>query len=265
MKKFLCLTLVIFLFTGFFGCAKGDDTPVNASVDDSITNSIALTNEKVDKLEKDVERLETEISTAEKEIDRLEPLLSTAEKENKSLQKLMQDTEEQAKATNVLVLPNNNRLLYTVNKSDYSVAIKYVDGTTVEILKDYMIPVAQPSPDGNKVVLDNYDREKSTNVYLFDVKSRQRKEILLPNLPAGTTASFIDWIDNRYFMFVVMLDHGSVAMGGDVYLYDTENGNYRKIVEPGAKRLQITSFEVIDNDLLIFRAALYDESMTTIE
>lgn len=118
------------------------------------------------------------------------------------------------------------------------------------------------SPDATRVIADNFSLEGgSTTVYMYDIRTDSLSELALPDLPIAYAPSYLEWLDERYFLFVLQLDHGTVSRGGDVYVYDTETGEYRRIVANPEKRFQISEIHTYGNDFVVFESVMYDETM----
>ncbi len=118
------------------------------------------------------------------------------------------------------------------------------------------------SPDATRVIADNFSLEGgSTTVYMYDIRTDSLSELALPDLPIAYAPSYLEWLDERYFLFVLQLDHGTVSRGGDVYVYDTDTGEYRRIVANPEKRFQISEIHTYGNDFVVFESVMYDETM----
>ena len=271
MKNFAFLISFVLILT-LFACNKENN---EESFDNSGINSTgkAENSQSIDASESS-ETNSVNVEELESEIDRLNLLLSDTNSENEDLLKQISDLEEKAKDINNPDL--SQKRIYVKNGvylmfKDYylasrdSLSIIYNDKTEVEIIELHYIWTVKVSPNGTKVILNDHQMESNAHVYMYDVENRETKELLMPELPSNTTASYMEWLDDRYFMFVVQLDHGSVVRGGDVYVYDTETGIYKAITKSSDWKFQTCSFNVYSTDFVIFNSVLYEETMNFTE
>ncbi len=283
MKKFLCVVTVTLLIAGLYGCGKGDDnlsadqtavSEESAAISDESSEvsdeSSAISDISENNSESDISAPDDgRVEELEEEIENLKSLLSTAENGKTEMQNRIKDLEKQiddltsqvTKAiVNVFYMKGGSRLLLTRSGFNYRLTVEYADKTTQEILNDYYISIIKPSPDGSKLVFNNFQMECTAQVYLYDDGTHTTRELQMPLLPQSRTAAFMEWLDDRYFLFVVQLDHGSVVRGGDVYFYDTQTDDYGKIIEMKDPHQQIYSFNVYSDAFIIFNAIEYEET-----
>ncbi|HBL84286.1 MAG: hypothetical protein A2Y17_07475 [Clostridiales bacterium GWF2_38_85] len=276
MKKFICLVLAaVIIIVGLYACTGKDNTSTAESadtsgiasseaLDNSDNNSSVLDNEKNDELEK--------------EIDRLEILLQTAENEKESLSNQINELEEQIEDLKYQIkrykydhFPSDiyvkDGVYMSLHKEELNevLSIKYSDDSIVDIVKLGYISTIKISPDRSKVILNNFEFEVNAQVFLYDVDNKKTKELLMPNLPQYYTPSRMSWLDNRYFLFVVQYDAGTIVRGGDVYIYDTQTDNYRKIIGRDHYLFQICDIDVYKDDFCVFTSILYEETLNEYE
>jgi hypothetical protein len=237
MKKILCFIIIFLVALGLCGCVKGRNELVNdiSSVEESVEKTVSKTNE----LSKDTSSAK---SSTEQNVSEAPETVGT----DNVLQ--------------VFPLQEENRLY--LSKSGYRYALNLlIDNHIEKIYEDSYISSINPSPDRKKVIFNNFDWEVTAKVYLYDVESKQKKELVM-NLPEIRTASFMGWLDDRYFLFVVQFDQGTVVRGGDLYVYDTDTDQCRKIIGTEMERIEICSFESYNDDFILLQCVLHDEALT---
>ena len=110
---------------------------------------------------------------------------------------------------------------------------------------------------GKYIVLNNYTWEQGSDVYLFDIESGE-KRLLTMDLPKNELVTAMKWLDHRYFLFVSQFDHGTVEIGGDIWVYDTETDEAFLVIDREDGRLQIRDMMVLDG-LILLDVPYYDE------
>ena len=298
MKKILCLLIVIFIFTGFYGCEKDDGSSPTDNTDTTdisdlsymesseITSSDMTSSTVASEAADNSEILSEDnqescvsspddgrIEELEEENARLNASLSAADNEIETLKKQINDLEQQLDEsgsqydnTLVEVISMNYGARLYLYGSIYGyrkLNIVHADKFVQTIFSDSYMTTIEPSPYGSKVVMNDFEPEgDGSDVFLYDVNTRETRELLMPDLPVNYAATFMGWLDDRYFLFVSQFDHGTVAVGGDIYVYDTETDNYRLLIANEDKYYQICSFNVYYEDLIILKAIKYDEQFS---
>ena len=107
--------------------------------------------------------------------------------------------------------------------------------------------------------INNFEWESKANVWLYDVEKRKTRELPITNIPAHTTVANMEWLDDRYFLFIVQFDSGTIVRGGDVYVYDTKTDQYKAIVINNDNKFQTSDFDVYNQDFVIIHSYLYDD------
>ncbi len=149
-------------------------------------------------------------------------------------------------------------------KNEYgneSLLYLHPDGTKTEIHRDSYLQEGffAISPDGNRVLFNTYAWEAVADVYLYDVSAGEKHQLDLSGLHEEDTVAFMEWLDDRYFLFVSQYAQGTIVRGGDLYVYDTAADTYSLLVDRADDHLQIRSF-FCEKDTLILDTPLYDES-----
>ena len=166
---------------------------------------------------------------------------------------------EQSTATEY---PLANGTLYLVDQEDQEkqLFINYDNGSTVILAEGTNFQYLSVSPDGKKIIWNDYEWEYNATAYLFDTETGRLHGSPMDDLGENYTPSFMGWLDSRYFLFVVQFDHGTIVRGGDIYIYDTQTDEYRLLIKAGsldAHTLMIHAFEVQGDDV-VFHAYDYD-------
>ena len=105
-------------------------------------------------------------------------------------------------------------------------------------------------PDTRRVILNNYTWEKPSDVYLYEASTGEKRQLDMSRLPRNELVTEMKWLDGRYFLFVSQFDHGTIAIGGDVWVYDTETDEYFRIVAREDGDMQISYIKVYDGMVL---------------
>ena len=267
MKKIALLMLLVLTFT-FFGCA-------NNNSEESLESLVINTSGNTDSFESSNVN-EAKIKELENEIDRLNLLLSGANNENKDLLKQILDLKEIIEDPSSSVVSQEKIYLkgraYLLLKEYltapyYSLSIvNKTDNTEVEIIKLNYFWALRASPDRTKVIFNDFQAEYTAHVYMYDMEKRETKELLMPDLPEYRTVTNMEWLDDRYFLFVVQYNTGLVVRGGDVYVYDTKTDEYKAIIKSeDYSKFQTEKLDVYSEDFVIFYSWLGDGTANFIE
>ncbi|MBR6553600.1 MAG: DUF4652 domain-containing protein [Clostridia bacterium] len=176
-------------------------------------------------------------------------------------------SEEELPANDPLHLDHSNilSLKYGVcalefydENNDFSVRyyITDEDGKYVEFHREadfvdgYMDVYFDLYPDTRRVILNNYTWEKPSDVYLYEASTGEKRQLDMSRLPRNELVTEMKWLDGRYFLFVSQFDHGTIAIGGDVWVYDTETDEYFRIIAREDGDMQISYIKVYDGMVL---------------
>jgi hypothetical protein len=284
--------MVVFIFAGLYACGKNNgsstsdntDSTESSEITTSETESSEITSSTVvseteDNSEESEDSQESSVSTPddgrieelEEEITRLNASLSEANSEIETQQGRIKDLEKQldesSQIDNSLVKTIHMRggaclYLYGLDENYCKkLIIVHADKSVHTIFNDRLMTTIKPSPDGSKVIMNNFEMDYHSQVFIYDVDTNTTKDPLMSVIPAGYTASFMEWLDSRYFLFVVQYDQGTVVRGGDVYVYDTQTDNYRLLLAREDKAHQICSFAVYPDDIVTFKAMYRDKTV----
>ena len=186
-------------------------------------------------------------------------------------------SEEELPANDPLHLDHGNilSLKYGVcalefydENNDFSVRyyIADEDGKYVEFHREadfvdgYMDVYFDLYPDTRRVILNNYTWEEPSDVYLYEASTGEKRQLDMSRLPRNELVTAMKWLDGRYFLFVSQFDHGTVAIGGDVWVYDTETDEYFRIIarEDYMDYMQIANMTVYDG-MVLFHVPYYTD------
>lgn len=186
-------------------------------------------------------------------------------------------SEEKLPANDPLHLDHSNilSLKYGVcalefydENNDFSVRyyITDEDGKYVEFHREadfvdgYMDVYFDLYPDTRRVILNNYTWEEPSDVYLYEASTGEKRQLDMSRLPRNELVTAMKWLDGRYFLFVSQFDHGTVAIGGDVWVYDTETDEYFRIIarEDYMDYMQIANMTVYDG-MVLFHVPYYTD------
>lgn len=115
-------------------------------------------------------------------------------------------------------------------------------------------------PDTRRVILNNYTWEEPSDVYLYEASTGEKRQLDMSRLPRNELVTAMKWLDGRYFLFVSQFDHGTIAIGGDVWVYDTETDEYFRIIarEDYMDYMQIANMTVYDG-MVLFHVPYYTD------
>ena len=266
MKNFAFLISFVLILT-LFACNKENN---EESFDNSGINSTgkAENSQSIDASESS-ETNSVNVEELESEIDRLNLLLSDTNSENEDLLKQISDLKDTIEHSSSSIVSQKriylNGTAYLLLKEYltapyYSLSIvNKPDNTEDEIISLNYFWSLRVSPDRTKVIFNDYQAEYTAHVYMYDVEKQETKELLMPDLPEYRTVANMEWLDDRYFLFIVQYDTGLVVRGGDVYVFDTKTGEYKAIIKSEDYwKFQTEKLDVYSEDFVIFNSWLGD-------
>ena len=285
MKKVALLMLsVLMLSMMLFGCNKNGEESLSltssseSSMVSSESSKSADSNaSKIKELESEITKLKAELSEKGIENNSLSDNIKSLEHKIKSLEDKIKSSEDEIQSLedeiSALRKPpvreNKTKVkdgVILTLREDYSsnpyytLSIEYEDKTVVEVIKLWNIWTIKASPKGTKVILNDYDFEVNAKVYMYDVEKRKTRQLPITNLPEQTTVEDMEWLDDRYFLFIVQFDAGTIVRGGDVYIYDTKTDQYKAIVKNTDKKFMTSGFNVYNEDFVVIHSYLYEDT-----
>lgn len=140
------------------------------------------------------------------------------------------------------------------NESEESIIEISPTGKKRTLEKDFpSIPIISPNQK-YAIYIAPLEWEVSGNLYLYDLHKGKNKVCIKPdendNIPKYAT-----WLNEHLIIVIIGHGHGTVAVGGNVYLYDIETESKIQITNYPSK-IQITKVE-LENDLIIFKGIEY--------
>ncbi|MBR5285321.1 MAG: hypothetical protein IKU30_00330 [Clostridia bacterium] len=236
MKRFIALTL---LLTFVFSLAACEATPEEPQ---SVSNGGTS-------LEEDIGH--TEESGADNSID------VSGATESDEIKNYMLST-----------VFNSNLLYLTENTNDFTreLWIEYADGLELLIHKGRFINYAELSPDKNKILFTEYEWETCGKLYVYNFETNEANEIELA-LPEDHVVYNATWLDNENIVFTDIFSQGTIASGGNVYIYglgSTRGYCERAVVTPPDGRLMIESLQR-SGDNFILSAHYFNEDFSVSE
>ncbi len=112
------------------------------------------------------------------------------------------------------------------------------------------------SGNARRVILNNHTWEEPSDVYLYEAATGEKRKLDMSRLPRNELVTEMKWLDGRYFLFVSQFDHGTIAIGGDVWVYDTETDEYFRIIAREDGYMQISYITVYDG-MVLFHVPYY--------
>lgn len=289
MKKYLLSVVSFALVLSLAACDSAFNEQSEASNEDSSASEIVYASLEASERDADKERIaELEAELAEKAEDlenfqnqlkalrddydeRSEYLnyilgqLNEAEEKVLSLEKQVNDLK--SSAANVVksrgIYNSNYRASFQWHYSNGKTwfTLSYIGEEPVRITEDQPLSITYLalSPNIKQVVYNDYEWEAYSNVYLCDIEKKTTRMLDLSELPPQRTVTTMEWLDDRYFMFVIQFDQGTIVVGGDVYVYDTETDKYQPLIVNSDPKFQTHGIESYEK-LFVVKSSLYEET-----
>ena len=159
-------------------------------------------------------------------------------------------------------LADGSKLLYkSAVDDDYEhlITIASEKGEKVICENPYCSPPAV-SPDGNKFAyMDVLEWEVPGEVYLYDLEKGKSELIIKQNqdIKDQHTPKGLCCLDNNRLLAIIGFAYGTVSVGGELYLYDVEQGKLSLVLEPGEQE-EICAVTVSEDEVAI-EYAKFDE------
>lgn len=281
MKKYLSAALALVLAVSFASCdpTQGEQSEItneNSSVSETVSTVSEVSEPDADKeriaeLEAElakktarIEELQAEINKAREDYGKLADELNTALEEKTAVEKQLSDLKSSAaNAVKSRGIYNSNyrasfQWHYSNGKTWFT--LSYIGEEPVIITEDQPLSITYLalSPNIKQVVYNDYEWEAYSNVYLCDIEKKTTRKLDLSELPPQRTVTTMEWLDDRYFMFVIQFDQGTIAVGGDLYVYDTQTDKYQPIVVNSNGAFQTHGVESYEK-LFVVKSSLYDD------
>jgi hypothetical protein len=110
------------------------------------------------------------------------------------------------------------------------------------------------SPDNKSIAyITPFEWEAIGELYIYDIKDEWNREVIkAEDIDDQDTVKVAKWLDDRYILTIIGLGYGTVSVGGDLYLYDTENRELKMIIDADSldKALPEDRMEIMDFDIL---------------
>lgn len=115
------------------------------------------------------------------------------------------------------------------------------------------------SPDGRRMAfISPREWEMLGEVFLYDGMYREKTRILCrEDIPHQETPKELLWMDHRYLLIIMGFAYGTVSVGGDVYVLDTQTQKLSMFYET-QERQEVKAMYRDDHDFT-FVLALHDE------
>ena len=285
MKKIVSITLATFVTVGLLsGCTQ--DNTEDVSRISELEAQVGSLEDSMSALESEKEAL---AAACEDEKSRLESTLADAESkqeeligENDKLKEELESLEQKYKVPHISVSSVytslsmrymlNDKYYYAlyslINSTDdyrYTLNMIYKGDNGIEnviIHKDYQ-PIYNMaiSPNGKTLVFTNFEMEGYAATFLYDIETGEKQELSLTDaLPLNHAAFAYCWLDDRYLLMAEKLDRGTIAVGGDIYVYDTETEQCNALIVASQPELQFQQINMLNDELILIKAALYEET-----
>ena len=285
MKRLTTFALAILVTVGLLsGCAQ--DNTEDISRISELEAQVGSLEDSMSALESEKEAL---AAACEDEKSRLESTLADAESkqeeligENDKLKEELESLERKFKDPHISVASVytslsmrymlNDKYYYAlyslINSTDdyrYTLNMIYKGDNGIEnviIHKDYQ-PIYNMaiSPNGKTLVFTNFEMEGYAATFLYDIETGEKQELSLTDaLPLNHAAFAYCWLDDRYLLMAEKLDRGTIAVGGDIYVYDTETEQCSALIVASQPELQFQQIDMLNDELILIKGALYEET-----
>lgn len=123
------------------------------------------------------------------------------------------------------------------------------------------------SPDNKSIAyISPFAWEAIGELDIYDIKQGLSiPAIKKEDIDDQDTVKVAKWLDDRYILTVIGFCYGTVSVGGDLYLYDTEDGKLELIIDADSfdsalaeARIEIIDFDIM-KDNITFKIAKHDE------
>ena len=249
MKKIIicCLLLLSFLLVSCTGeravsqaeseagsAAVSAESTVSVSVEESGEESVPAESDDDTALEDalaDVDRLEEELADLRETLSGVNAELNGLKGEKLA--------EEEYDVYSLGEIPYKGMLVQTwlydfdTKESEITVYLRrYLDGKWEKLFDSpILISTIAVSPDGTKIVFNDYDPDYTSRNYLFDMETRELTKLPIGDTDEERAVSYLGWLDNRYFLYVDQ-DNYIACMGGRVCWYDIQTGKSFSLIKP---------------------------------
>lgn len=257
MKHFRIIALLLCALLAMGACAA-EPASTGSSGSDSASSAVSEPSASVDK---------AELASLQEKLLEAQSQLSALQEENKKLLERLATLEEsEGRPLTKRKLSNGATLTYEPGTPDgpvYSTSLAnglrvvYEDGE-VEIGSG--LSSVEVSPDGTRLLYNqDFAWESVGTLWLYDFEAREKRQFSLDGLPTGSTPAYADWLDDRYVLYIEQYASGTITVGGELCVYDTETAKSARLTDTVKERFQICSFTVYGQDCIVFRAEQYDE------
>ena len=237
MKRLTALLLVIIFVTSLTACSEAvvnepsrDESIDNSAVSDASDESV---NESTDE-------------STDKSVNE-----STDESVDESTDESVEDD-----GFMFSTVSNGNLIYITEDSNTFSrqLWIRYSSGESFKLFESDYIVSAEPSPNGKYILFTEYEWEVVGKVYLFDVESKESRELEFEHLRKDYLPYNVEWLDDDNFLFTDIFSHGTVAAGGYVYRYRLDRKFLyltEVFITPPDGRLQISDIKRSRNEFIL--------------
>ena len=241
MKKLLICSLLI--LSMLLAACGGEAVTETSSPGSSAPVSHGVSEEST--AESLPEQDDTALEDALADVDRLEEELAdlreTLNGVNAELNGLKADklAEEEYDVYSLGEIPFKGMLvqtwLYDFDTKESEIAVylrRYLDGKWEKLFDSpILINTLAVSPDGTKIVFNDYDPDYTSRNYLFDMETRELTKLPIGDTDEERAVSYLGWLDDRYFLYVDQENY-IACMGGTVCYYDTQTGEHAWLIKP---------------------------------
>lgn len=139
----------------------------------------------------------------------------------------------------------DERTIYVINENQAK-----------KILDDNFPSEPKISPNGKKAIfISPLEWECLGSLYLFDLTTGEKKELIEPDENSNIPKEAI-WLDDKRIAVIIGYGYGTVAIGGDIFIYNIESGDMYSVTQYEKFKKQVTELKV-KGDTLVFKGIEY--------
>ncbi len=277
MKKGICFLLTLLMAISVCACA-GEKAPdrEQSGVPESGASSFSESSPEGEtslllaQLQEANESLQQEIEKQEKQTEQLQNQFNSLQSQRVDYAFVFYNRtlSDQGKSSDMRILKTHE------SAYDDKMYLVYPDGSKELLYEGHHVLQPEPSPDGTKLLINDFVPAAGGSIWIYDVDTRDKKETAISaSMKEDYAPAFMSWLDDRYFLFVEFFIGGSSTYGGDLCVYDTKTDHFFKLISCTQFDMEICAISVqskinsaffqYDEDepsLVLFQVAVFDQA-----
>jgi len=205
--------------------------------------------------------------------------VSTDDPVNQSLQQNINSVNNETDQFIYDIIEDNSQVillddLYDLNESekiaDYGEGVSVYLGKyrsifiakneIISILSGELSSYPEFSPNKSKMAyIDSFDFETIGNVYIYDFATEENSKITDFEYGQSDTSKAVEWLNNENLLLIIGFAYGTITQGGDLYLYDLEEGTLNLLLESEGL-MEIKDVKIIDDKIILSKVIWKDNN-----